>query len=347
MDDLRHYLDSIRKPFEDKLAAVDFPDHEDIAVAMVPLLIIFIIAIPFTSGEVVKWVFVRNGISVSTRPFVLIALIVFGLSSFGMAVATVLWSAWDRHRQRTGLPAPQMRFALCYRIIEELGFYERNGLEQHVKEASRLWRVLFAYLYLMLNPNNRSFIRARRSPWEYNPLIPMLNHVRSGLPWIRFAPESEHVIEAFDTLRQKISNRLRTKTEIHELRACLAPLSRFLYTLIPGRPDPDVEIRPDAQLAEFAELLQRLSPYVGEKPALGPSRMLVSLRWAMGLFSHENVLGRFFSWYVLLNFLFAVGVSFAKASSADFRVDTAIIAAWVGVPLVGAVTAAATLSRRS
>ena len=154
MDDLRHYFESIQKPFEEKLAAIDVPDHEEVAVVALPLLAMLVVDSVFMSERVVGWVFLKHGINVSTRPFAITAFTLMVMISFGIPVLTAIWNISDRRRRNAGLSDPQMRFALCHRILEELAFYQRNGLQPHTDEALRLWRILAAYLYWMLNPGS-------------------------------------------------------------------------------------------------------------------------------------------------------------------------------------------------
>jgi hypothetical protein len=250
-----------------------------------------------------------------TKPLEYVALGALALMLLGFLGMMVALER-DTRNLKKGLPQAQMRFALCYRLVQELKYFQNDELPRHLEEAMKLWTILLMYLYWMLNPSREQLMLSR--------------------------------IQAFSQVHTKISARLRDGVEVPQLAAALNHLLTFFFSLIPAKAaDPEITKRGREELLAFAQNLARLSPY---PEAIHPnlfSRIASKVYSVPEVFAHENALVRAVAWYLPVMAIYSVGMLIARWRIPDLNLQGVLISSWIGVPLTIAVAAAVATGRRN
>ena len=256
-------------------------------------------------------------------------------------------------KARTWLPAPEMRFALCYSVIDELDQYQRNRLPECIDKALRSWTWLVnsipAILGLGSDPFREGIGFEFPAPamwrWNWSPdrLLSDLNSLGKN-PWFKLEPNTEFILTSFKQLPSKVFDRLRDRRDLTLVSDCLRHLAGYLYSVIPvisdNTRDPDLLDFGRDQLLEFARAVERLSPYRSQQPvpykrkAAFSSRMWSRIQSAISLFSHESSSVRYFAWWCSVQVLVVVGVRIASRWKAGLWSEPAIIAMIIGTPLL-------------
>jgi hypothetical protein len=270
----------------------------------------------------------------------------------------------DTRNLKKGLPQAQMRFALCYRLVTELRYFQNDELPRHLEEALKLWKILFMYLYWMLNPSREQLmlsrkqrdtssgreqppISHRRLPTADFPIALELERFSSSYPWLRVSPDSKVIILGFTQVHIKISARLRDGVDVPRLTEVLNHLLVFFFSLIPAKmADPKTAKQGYDELLAFAQDLDTLSPYPETtRPSLF-SRIASTFYSAPEAFAHENALVRAVAWYVPVMTLYSLGMLIARWRIPDLDFKGVLISSWISVPLTVAVGAAVAMARR-
>jgi hypothetical protein len=270
----------------------------------------------------------------------------------------------DTRNLKKGLPQAQMRFALCYRLVQELKYFQNDELPRHLEEALKLWTILFMYLYWMLNPSREQLMLSRKqkdfssgreqTPMSHRRLPPAdfpialeLERFSSSYPWLQVSSDSKAVIQAFSQVHTKISARLRDGVEVPQLAAALNHLVTFFFSLIPAKAaDPAITKQGCEELLAFAQNLARLSPYPEATHPSWFSRMASRFYSAPEAFAHENTLVRAVAWYLPVMGIYSLGMLMARWRIPDLDLKGVLISSWIGVPLTIAVGAAVATTRR-
>lgn len=276
-------------------------------------------------------------------------------------------SRMDKRRQ-TWLPPPQMRFACCYAIVDEIRQYETNHLQKHLDSALQFWPMLVEYLRTMLRSWGLHYFRYMEEeglepadageptaavPGIRSSLFPHLAFLKEKFPWFRLESSTEATVEAFEGLLSKVAPRLKDKKDLAAVAHCLTDLAGYLYTTIPGVSGTTKEKQDDAlqafarsSLASFSTRIYGLAPHVSEpRPEIpipgfwGRARSRLSSSTA--IFSHENTLICFVAWYGLTLILVLVGVAVAFYVIPTLKMDSTIVIAITTVPVASAAGALA------
>ena len=172
-------------------------------------------------------------------------------------------------------------------------------------------------------------------------------------PWFRIDPIAQQVLEACDELSLKIPDRIKDKKELREVAACFEPLAIYLYSVIPEiSSNEEISREGQKQLLVFSERVQGLSLYSSEPESA--SGKLNVLRRAANMvhaltasFSHQNLIICFVAWYLLANVLVLGSAAMAMRMIPRLAIDSVLLTTLIGVPILSALPAAITASRRT
>lgn len=257
------------------------------------------------------------------------------------------------------LKEPQRRFAHCFAIVDEIGRYGTNHLEEHLERAQTYWTTLNYSLEGML-PGRYIFIRdmvhsdiARRQARAWTGLD--IEHYTKAFPWFRLEPRSHEILQAFRDLPSKISDRLKDKKELHAVAKCLSDLASYLYTTIPdvsstAEEEKELTLFGEQTLGNFVQQAKQLGPYSSEvEPQVEQSTLqqvlLRQLRMFAGIFTHGNIFVSFLAWWMLTELLAVVALRVAMGVVSGLTLDSTLVAALVAAPLGSAAVVAVALSR--
>jgi hypothetical protein len=247
-----------------------------------------------------------------------------------MATTTTLSNRRSRLRKETWLPEEQLRFALSYKLMQDLRHFQLNKLEVFINDASRNWDALTTHLQRLFNPHGPSF--------EQTFFYQVFTLLQTG--WFRLDPTTLRVINGLDGLLNKLAPRIRARDDLGQVANCLELLSGYLYSLIPGISSSEVSNWGIAQLSSLAEQVAGLSAYpVQSKPeasAKSSGKARAGLTFLSGFFMHENLFLCFVAWWALLQVLVILGMFIALKLIPNLPMDSVIATSLVATPILGA-----------
>lgn len=260
------FFRSVERPFENTLAS----KRKDQSNFLGALVVIFGFAIAFSVLPLIPAImylvvprltrapsFALIGLTVPLNSFKLwwpVCVVVFIIVEW----ATVsLSNSRSRARKKTWLPEEQMRFALCYKVVQDLRSYERNKLPVFIDDALKHWSELRPYLRKLFNPLPGPLVeQTYLSSPDLDPetlaemqqmgfptqagyhrfisLFPQVSMLSMSHPWFRLTPETKAIMDGINGISAKIEPRLRKKEELGLVADCIERLSGYLYSLIPG-----------------------------------------------------------------------------------------------------------------
>jgi hypothetical protein len=190
------------------------------------------------------------------------------------------------------------------------------------------------------------------SPIRYRSLFPQIELLRLSHSWFRLEPTTLKILNAFNLLNSKIAGRLKDKKDLRAVIDILDHLETYLYSAIPEisstehQTSKEIEKLGEQALSRFAEAIEPLPVYRAEvRPLEGKEKVTfkfaAAIAWIAALFGHENLLVRFFSWWVLIQTLVFVCLSVAWHYVPSLKWDSSIVSLSIGTPLVVAAAALA------
>jgi membrane protein implicated in regulation of membrane protease activity len=372
---LKSYFGSIEQSFEDTLASQKIKDWVEKAgiLAVITFILSLLPVIPLLLRYFIPWVAKSEAATIRGHQLPLASLWVWWpLCIFVTFLCMLLLMKWelvrDKQRKKNWLSEPQMRFASCYAILDEIEKYHTNGLVKHIDNAVGSWKRLANLLVSMLRPFNflvptgidvERVEFSRASLWDRPGrmhLYAEIDALKDRFLWFRLDPHTEGIIEAFETLPPKIRDRLQDKKDLGEVSSCLLDLSGYLYSKIPDVPahqgTESLTSLGDVCLESFSERLRRLEAYATEtKSEVTPARfrkaVFAMLRSIPVPFSHQSIFVCFVTWYIFVQILTIVALKTTLHFLPNVDIDSAIVATLVGCPLACAVTAVALSRARS
>jgi len=284
-------------------------------------------------------------------------------ATLGLLIITIKWDdTRDKANKKKWLSEPQMRFACCYSIIDEISKYRTNGIQRHADEAFKNWTRLRTRLPQMPRPfstmypspsETRRFGSRHDDAWTKEPkfiFYPEIELLRAQFPWFRLDPRTDAVIEAFYTIPAKIQDRLREKKDLDLLSACLTELSAYLYSRIPDVPsrhgNESLAEYGDQCLQSLVERIRDLPPYISEtKPTTNHVQFWKNAVWTLSKmtapFAHSNIFLCFLAWWALTLLLTLGALKTVLHFLPGLTIDSVIVSLIVGGPLACAVSAVA------
>ena len=352
------YFESIARQFEVKISSLGGPYYA-VILGLTGLGSVFVGLVAAILHDYIY----RLGLMRGTKPLEYVALGALALMLLGFLGMMVALER-DTRNLKKGLPQAQMRFALCYRLVQELKYFQNDELPRHLEEAMKLWTILLMYLYWMLNPSREQLMLSRmqkdsssgreQPPMSHRRLPPAdfpialeLERFNTSYPWLQINSDSKAIIQAFSQVHTKISARLRDGVEVSQLAAALNHLVTFFFSLIPAKAaDPAITKQGCEELLAFAQNLARLSPYPEATHPSWFSRVASRFYSAPEAFAHENTLVRAVAWYLPVMGIYSLGMLMARWRIPDLDLKGVLISSWIGVPLTIAVGAAVATTRR-
>lgn len=278
--------------------------------------------------------------------------------------AAIFTSKWDTRRiardSKDRLGAAAMRFALCYSVAQEADRYTKNRLPKHAERALFYWRLAlpslfsgfdFGFPFLMrrgLEGNievDAPLVRYRRAAIGEENSIWWVDAIASYHPWFRLAPETARIVEAFNSIAEKITGRLKDRKDLQVVSGALRDLIASLYLAIPEisnvdrRSTAETVALSEFHLLRFSDALKGLAPYSPEvQPLQGKAKarlkFVTCVGWTASLFNHENLLAKFCAWWTLSQALVLVPIFAATRFLPALKPDTTLASLAIGTPLL-------------
>jgi hypothetical protein len=258
------------------------------------------------------------------------------------------------------LGAAAMRFALCYSAAQEIDRYAKNRLPKHSERAMFYWRLALPSLFSGFD-FGFPFLMGRRLGGDLEVDAPLVRYRRAGIgeqnsiwwvdavasfhPWFRLAPETARIVEAFNSVTKKITSRLQDRKDLQLISGALRNLIGYLYLSIPEissvdwRTTDETVALSETYLLRFSDALKELTPYSPEvKPLEGKARarlkFVTCVTWTVSLFSHENSLAKFCTWWVFSQGLVLISIFAVTRLLPALKLDSTLISLAIGTPLV-------------
>lgn len=224
----------------------------------------------------------------------------------------------DEERSKRLSPG-QMRFAICYALLEEIKKYRRNHLQQHIDNAivylgelkhaiADLASLPHPYLYIHGVPASMMDLRISETyeAMSGGAIEGMGGQFGRPPRWFRFEPQTQRNLEALSRFSFKFRSRLLDKKDLAALTDTLSDLALYLYSEIAEVGDESTEERKgieaigDAALASFAQQILDMPYYRAElKPETAKEgafrRLAAAGRKVSDFLIHQNVVVCFVS----------------------------------------------------
>jgi hypothetical protein len=365
------YFKSIEHSFEETLAGQKQTNLlAPLGMASIFLLVFSVIPlVPLILTHLVPWALKSTSVTIKGVRVPLDSMWIWWLTASGILLGiSVLIFRWDGEREKRNkkkwISEPQLRFALCYAIAEEIEKYQTNGIQKHADLAYDYWHQLQGMLFRFLRPFGAFYPHAVAVPtpeaagaefWPKHPFVPYpeINALKTQFSWFRLDAKTNSVIEMFTSLPDIVHDRLRDRKDLDQVRGCLTLLAGYLYTRIPDIPErngPDsLSDVAEASLGSLTSAIANLPAYSSEpKPISHPTHFWKEFASTTGQFAapfaHPNILVCFVAWYIFTLLLTLGALKVAFHFLPKMTVDTILVSVIVGGPLACAVSAVA-LSR--
>lgn len=384
--EMSEYFRSIDRPFEETLASKQKDDSNflgamtavcgfAIAISVLPVIPAVMYLVAPRLARVSSFSVFR--LTVPLNSFKLWWPVCVVASVLAMWIIVSLSNSRSRGRKKTWLPEQQLRFALCYKVVEELRSYERNNLPLLADSALEHWRKLRPYLLGLFNPVGGPLVRQTSFGFaDLDPgtieemqrmglqsqagfhsslsLFPQVSTLRVSHPWFRVTPETGAIMEGINGIFDKIDPRIRKREAAGKIADCLEQLCGYLYSLIhgiSGRPVNDWGL---AQLAGFAACVNAMPGYLPERKSKKADTESEGLKGAQTkvavvtqVFMHQNLLICFVAWYALFELLVVLAMVIAFKVVPGLKMDSVMVTSLIAAPILGAAAVVAVSKARA
>ena len=328
-------LDSYFASIESALIETLKPNRPfDVLVALCEILLVanIIPVIPTLVQVFVQWrnthSFIRAlVILVHPRIFTLLWWICYVLlSCIILSVVKRLRKREARKRERAQLSRGQMRFALCYRLVKNLRSYQLNGLEDFYDKTIEDWQ--------------RLLMRSE----DIFPYLQLSGFMRYS--WFKLDSETQQIVSGFTGIFTGLEPRIMYKRELAQTADCLELLASYCFC--------NIDVADGAETPESISVLKTFAQSVISLPALEVlpewptsrkasifERLHASVAPFSSLFSSDNLLICFLSWWVLCFVLVVLGAVVALRMVPALTMDSIIVTCLIATPTAGAVTVVA------
>lgn len=364
---LKEYFDSIEQSCRETTESQRAKDW--VVRLQLPSFFIFVGSlvsiIPRLLSQFAPWVFKSQHLLIKGHQIPLSSVwlwwFVSNVLALPLFILLVKWgNARERRRRKSWVPEPQMRFAYCYSVVDEISTFQTNGLQKHIDSALGNWKECQRLLYSMFRPfymipmptaMNRSDITidpARES--QQFELFLEVEELKKRFSWFRLESGTDATLDALTALPSKIRERIPDKKDLAQVCSCLLQLSGYLYSRIPDVPQSSgvesVEELGSKCLQSFVNELSLLPPYATEsKPTVPQPSLLrpvfVAAKQISSLWVHENAFICFMAWWGLTLLLTLGSLKVVLHFLPGVVVDSVLVSLIVGGPLACGVTAVA------
>jgi|HubBroStandDraft_6_1064221.scaffolds.fasta_scaffold88088_2 hypothetical protein len=351
---LDDYFRSIKEPFRETCEGLQKESKSPNSAFIIFFIFSLLPVLPLVASRVVSRLFGSAFISVGRVRFHAGSFWFWWVALFLISLAALIsvskLSGEKTEKKKKWLSPPQMRFAYCYGVVDQIGEYKTNQLPRHIDMALEYFDKtalsLFPKTFFPVDfyPDHywrQEFEVSRR----HASLIIEESETRPP-KWYRLQPETELILKAFGEFKPKLRDRLKDRKDLSAIETALTYLSAYQYLEIPELSDSKSETRFEEgvqSLVNFASQMTALPPYRSEELKPTPKQKL-SLKFFKVLskitapFSHDNPIIAFFFWWVFLCLLF-IGCFAAAFHLFNLKVDNAVITTVIGGPILGAITA--------
>jgi hypothetical protein len=365
---LKQYFDSIKQSCRE---TTESQRTKDWAVLLQPISFIIFFAslltlVPRLLSKFVPWLFKSNDLLIHGIRVSLSSVWLWWFVSTPLTLALFILvrkrgNARTHRRRKSWVPEPQMRFAYCYSVVDEISSFQTNGLQKHMDSALDNWKKCQRLLYFMFRPfymidmptvamTQAQFAIDPASESQQFALFLEVEELKRRFSWFRLESDTGATLDALAALPSKIRDRLRDKKDLSQVCSCLLQLSGYLYSRIPDVPQSDggesVEELGFKSRQYFVSELSLLPAYATEsKPMAAKSSLFRSVVGAAGQFSslwiHENTFICFMAWWGLTLLLTLGSLRVVLHFLPGVVVDSVLVSLIVGGPLACGVTAVA------
>lgn len=374
-DFVRRYYESIEIPFRETKDAQKYQDWvETLENASIFLFAFSLIpGFPFLASSLMIWLDPQEfghlfGVAIVWKSIFFWWCVLPPLTLL-QAISVSKWETRRRKkREKKWLPRPQMRFAYCYSIVEEIRKYLTNQLDQHIDAAMDQWHRMFYSLRFMLHPYGFHLVpempperiivseqwpASHRTSDAEKSLFPEILLLQQTFGWFKLEKTTEEINQALNSFGGKLHDRLKDKKNLAAVADCLEELAGYLYSRIPEVSNRGDQGSSEAlssfgteRLISFARKLNALAQYSSEPKPEAEVRKLRKRLLRMGeaaahAFSHENMAICFVVWYFLTGIIVLAAFKIAFSLFPSLQMDSIIASTMVGAPLAAAVTAIA------
>jgi hypothetical protein len=393
--ELEGYFESIRTAFEETLTATEFREVSDgfhTTITFFFLLFFSLVpVIPALAYFGARWISKPIVVNLWIRQLSIHSFLfwyVFSTALFALLFGIRLrYSSFREKKNKKNikkdelLNEPQMRFALCHAVRSEIESYRTNKRPVHMERARSLWKKLIPSIQEVLGSGEswidtpsgfpspdlvlsdqrdvrvvgdhlrRHFIIRKQD------FFPEINNLLSRFSWFKLETTTRLIIEAFNGLTSKLTDRILDRKELFQVSECLFPLSFYLYTQIPDISDTESEkaylaLMEDKALNLFVANMEMLTPYTSESRNFSPvepsSAKKEKARDVLSItVGNPSPFIRFCCIWAIVQAFVAIAVPIFLLAIKTLKFDSTLIALLIGSPLAiaAALTAIPTNSR--
>ena len=310
-DRVRDYFSSIEDSFEVTLSIPEANNTGDwiLPTAVLTSLLTLIPVVPSVAWFVFTRIFAPGTLVIHGRA---IPVASFWFWYFSLAIIIVALTALVilkesrgskareeqiKKQSERGLGTAATRFALCYALADEIDRYTKNHISKHIEQALTYWHSLLRSLGLLFGSGrviilhepvdfdtiDARAIQGRRLPIDDRRrglFFGEIERLEINHSWFKLEPNTRRIVNALDTLPEKISGRLKDKKDLFLVGDALRNLSRYLYSVIPelssedgGHQDVEILGEPGAHKVRATDR-GVASLYRGAAPATKKNRKL-------------------------------------------------------------------------
>lgn len=184
--------------------------------------------------------------------------VAFFVVSLALLLLTVKFSGVAADEKKKWLSPPQMRFAYCYGVVDEIRNYKTNQLQRHIDTALEY-----------LDKTSKSLLPPPAIPIDVYPAqywrreiqlsqeqAAGLNGAMIGPPkWYRLRPGTELILKAFAEFMLKLRDRLKDRKDLPTIETALTFLASYQYLEIPELSDSKSEARFEEGIQSLVNLV--------------------------------------------------------------------------------------------
>ncbi|MCJ8290195.1 MAG: hypothetical protein HRT58_11080 [Crocinitomicaceae bacterium] len=264
------------------------------------------------------------------------------VSLIAVGILYIPYRTWDTRDIKRALKYKLMPFCYAYALRKDIKSYLINEDAGHLEKSVKSFNKVI-----------RPIINIRVVGKDERTLSVKLQDLKTQLDeqfgWVNLTPETESLIKSFESIEDKVIERLKQKIELDKLLPIIDALTLYEFS----------KLKPNVQIEGGEKLAERKSEYIQEVAKQLDSienieslkddtdkrkrtRIKQFMQNFSNLFSNSNVIVMFISWLILLTVVFVLPtLLLIKAFSVP--VGGTILISIASVPFIGAITLVATI----
>lgn len=344
---LHGYFESIRDSFRETREGMEKEDKGTNGLVILFFVLSLIPLFPFIGYTLAKYYLGSALLPIKTFQIHVASFwfwwVALFLLSLGILLLALKLGGVSAAEKKKWLSPPQMRFAFSYSVVEEIQKFRTNQMSRHIDAAVYCFDKASSMLLPRRAVPTELYAAHGKEAVITGESAGLVRVEFAGLPkWYRLQPETERILKAFGEFSSKLRDRLKDCKDLPALQSALTYLAAYYYFETNSESEVHFE-QGMVMLLTFAGQLDSLPPYRSEEQKKTPKEKL-SIKFFSALskvtapFGHENPMIAFLCWLVLLFCLFSGGFYLALRFT-SLRLDSTILNALIGGPILGAVTA--------